>query len=312
MRIKGYTGFVSEMRRYLSGEFSNLTDFIGYLQGKYNFMESIIAEYPEIKNDIKKVLFYIEFPYKGEQKRVRLKFGPWVRVDNNSFAQWHGSLYSTDQKIVLSKKFFSPIFSRHTNYLAGVILHELVHSLDPKDRPFTGTKGDITIGTREQGKRLGFSSGISSVKEFMTKLIEYVIDKGIDAEKFYDASTEEYDAWISQLVFELELGLLEMSDKQREEAIVDYLDQIRQGKYGMLSGISGVDRMEIIERFSKADKKFTKRLLNSIYRSILDFQNLKRTNIKISVDVPDSVKTRLENVLSEEEYQYILTGMESM
>jgi hypothetical protein len=311
MSIKRYPEFISEMKRYFSGEFSNLIDFVGYLKGKYRFMESVIEEFPEIKEDIKKISFYIEFPYKGETRKIKIKFGPWVKISKGSFAQWQGYLYTKDQRIVVSRKFFSPTFAQYPNYLAGVLLHEIVHSIDPKDRPFSGVKDDISIGVKNQAKRLGFRSGTAAAKEFYSEFSDYVIKNEIEEDNVYSKSPEEYDAWISQIVFELELHLLSLNDKEREEEIIKYLDEIRQGKYDAFSTISKIDRRERLDKFVQADEKFLKRLLGSIYRSIIDFNNLKRTKIKISVEIPQGVKERLESVLSEAEYEYIITGMES-
>ena len=70
MELKRYDDFVTEMKRYLSGEFYNLVEVIDYLKNKYKFFESVSNEFPEIKEDLKKIRFYIEFPYKGNQPRL--------------------------------------------------------------------------------------------------------------------------------------------------------------------------------------------------------------------------------------------------
>lgn len=307
MPIKRYPEFISEMKRYLSGEFYNLVEVIDYLKNKYKFFESIIDEFPEIEEDLKKIRFYIEFPYKGKQTRVRLKFGPWVKVGAGNMAEWHGYMDSNEQKVVLSRKFFSPKFN-DKQYLAGVLFHEIVHSLDPKDVPMTGKISDVSFGMHSQSKKLGFTSAKRNTKEFVFDLVQYLNSQGLSREDFYAKSPAEHDAWISELVFNMEQYFLSVDNNEREDKIIKILDRLREGDYDWVSDFITQD---YIDKFAVADQKFLKRLFSAVYKSIRDFSQIKRTPIRISVKVDIGVRKRLSEVLSEEEYEYVLSEIES-
>jgi hypothetical protein len=307
MGLKRYNDFVTEMKRYLSGEFYNLVEVIDYLINKYRFFESVSNEFPEIKEDLKKIRFYIEFPYKGKPTKIRLRFGPWVNVGAGNMAEWHGYQNSREQKVVLSRRFFSPKVN-NKQYLAGVLFHEIVHSLDPKDVPMTGREEDISFSLHAQSKKLGFTSAKRNTREFVFDLVQYLTKQGISREDFYAKSPAEYDAWISELVFNMEQYFLSVDNEEREDTIIKILDRLREGDYDWVSNFISLD---YIDSFAIADKKFLKRLFNAVYKSIRDFSQMKRTPIKISVKIDIGVRKRLQEVLSEEEYEYVLSEIES-
>lgn len=307
MGLRKYSDFVVEMKRYLSGEFYNLVEVIDYLRGKYRFFESIAKEFPEIKDDLKQIRFYIEFPYKGKQTKIRLKFGPWIKLPALNMAEWHGYQTSTEQKVVLSRRFFSPSIENN-QYLAGVLFHEIVHSIDPKDTPITGKQSDISFGLHSQSKKMGFTSDRRDRKGFIMDLIKYLSDQSVSGEDYYANSPAEYDAWISEIVFNMEQYFLGVDDAEREDTTLKILDRLREGDYEWVSNFVTID---YIDRFAIADKKFLKRLFSAVYKSIRDFGQLKRTPIKISVKIDIGVRNRLKEALSEEEYEYVLKEIES-
>jgi hypothetical protein len=172
----------------------------------------------------------------------------------------------------------------------------------------TGRVSDVSFGMHAQSKKLGFTSAKRNTKEFVSDLVQYLNSQGVSSEDFYAKSPAEYDAWISELVFNMEQYLLSVDNVEREDTIIKILDRLREGDYDWVSDFITLD---YIDRFAVADQKFLKRLFSAVYKSIRDFSQIKRTPIKISVKVDIGVRKRLSEVLSEEEYEYVLSEIES-
>ena len=70
MIIKKFSSFVLESKRYLHGEFSNFYEIIMFIEERYEFLKKMVEKYPDRREDLKSIRYYLEFKYKGKPQKV--------------------------------------------------------------------------------------------------------------------------------------------------------------------------------------------------------------------------------------------------
>jgi hypothetical protein len=157
MSIRKFQDFIKESKRYFHGGFINFGEATSFIEKKYELQKELLEKYPEVRNALKTIRYYLEFEYKGKKKRVKIQFGPWVKVSQNNVAEWRGYLNTEDTRVVLSVRFFDDRrFDR--NEKTAILFHEIVHAIDPKSLPVSGKKdGTINLEIAQRAKKIGIN-----------------------------------------------------------------------------------------------------------------------------------------------------------
>lgn len=309
MIIKNFSTFVLESKRYLHGEFANFYEVIAFIEDRYDFLRKMLKKYPDRREDLKSIRYYLEFKYKGKPQKVYVSFGPWIKLDRDTVGEWKGSMTPGQDRIVLSPRYFRE--DRHWLSKVSILYHELVHAIDPKMNPIGGKKsGQISLEILQKAKNMGLSLKGMMKKEGIDKFVEYLIANEIESDDLYAASPTEYDAWISELCFGVEQYLLNLEEDEREKVTEAILDRIRSGDIDWTEEFVGGGGY--MERFSKKNPKFIKRLASALYSSIEGLKNLKRTQFEITSKIDMGPRERLKNEMSEEDWNNLLTQAESV
>ena len=313
MSIRKFQDFIKESKRYFHGGFVNFGEATSFIEKKYELQKELLEKYPEVRNALKTIRYYLEFEYKGKKKRVKIQFGPWVKVSQNNVAEWRGYLNTEDTRVVLSVRFFDDRrFDR--NEKTAILFHEIVHAIDPKSLPVSGKKdGTINLEIAQRAKKIGINLGArEEAQTAILKILEYLNKEGTDPDDWYHASPTEYDAWISEAVFGIELYLVSIEDEEKEAVTEAIFERLRAGDYSWVGQFAGGSKYQnYFDRFSKMDKKFTRRMFSSIYSAVSGINDLKRTPFKISAKLDIGPRKILKESLSESEFNEILGGMES-
>jgi hypothetical protein len=313
MSIRKFQDFIKESKRYFHGGFLNFGDATDFIEKKYELQKELLEKYPEMRDPLKTIRYYLEFEYKNKKERIKIQFGPWVKVSANNVAEWRGYLNTEDTRVVLSTRFFDDRrFDR--NEKTAILFHEVVHAVDPKSLPVSGKKdGTINLEIAQRAKKIGLKMGPKSdAQSSLFKIIEYLNSGGSEPDEWYHSSPTEYDAWISELVFGIELYLISIDDDEKEAVIETILERLRAGDYswaGQFAG--GVNYQYYFEGFAKMDKKFTRRMFSSIYSAISGINELKRTPFKMSAKLDIGPRKILKETLTEKEFSEILGELES-
>ena len=315
MPIRKFYDFVEESKRYFHGGFLNFAEATSFIEKKYELQKELLEKYPEMRDALKTIRYYLEFEYKGKKKRVKIQFGPWVKVSQNNVAEWRGYLNTEDARVVLSVRFFDDRrFDK--NEKTAILFHEIVHAIDSKSLPVTGKKdGTINLEIAQRAKKIGLNiSTRENAQTAMLKILEYLNKGGADPDEWYNSSLSptEYDAWISEAVFGIELYLVSIDDEEKEAVVEAILERLRAGDYSWVGQFAGGSRYQYYyDEFSKMDKKFTRRMFSSIYSAISGINDLKRTPFKMSAKLDIGPRKILKESLSEKEFNGILGEMES-
>jgi hypothetical protein len=313
MSIRKFQDFIKESKRYFHGGFLNFGEATSFIEKKYELQKELLEKYPEVRNALKTIRYYLEFEYKGKKKRVKIQFGPWVKVSQNNVAEWRGYLNTEDTRVVLSVRFFDDRrFDR--NEKTAILFHEIVHAIDPKSLPVSGKKdGTINLEIAQRAKKIGINLGArEEAQTAILKILEYLNKEGTDPDDWYHASPTEYDAWISEAVFGIELYLVSIEDEEKEAVTEAIFERLRAGDYSWVGQFAGGSKYQnYFDRFSKMDKKFTRRMFSSIYSAVSGINDLKRTPFKISAKLDIGPRKILKESLSESEFNEILGELES-
>jgi len=309
MIIKKFSSFISESKRYLHGEFSNFYEVVRFIEDRYDYLKKMVQKYPDLREDLKSIRYYLEFKYKGKPQKVYLSFGPWIKLPKGNVAQWWGSMVSGQDRIVLSPRYFHE--NRAWLSKLSVLYHELVHAIDPKSNPAGGKKsGELSIEILQKAKNTGLSLKGSLKKEGLEKFVDHLIANEIENDDLYAASPTEYDAWISELCFGVEQYLINLDDEEREKVTEAILDRMRSGDIDWTEEFVGGGGY--MERFSKKNPKFIKRLASALYSSIEGIKNLKRTRFEITSKIDMGPRERMKSEMSEKDWMGLLTQAESV
>jgi hypothetical protein len=309
MTIKNFATFVLESKRYLHGEFSNFYEIIMFIEERYEFLKKMVEKYPDRREDLKSIRYYLEFKYKGNPQKVYVSFGPWVKLPKNNIAEWNGSMLPGQDRIVLSPRYFHD----NRNWLSkmSILYHELVHAIDPKSNPQGGKKsGELSIEILQKAKNMGISLKGMMRKEGLEKFVDHLIANGIEGDDLYAASPTEYDAWISELCFGVEQYILNLEEDEKEKVIDSILDRMRSGDMEWTEEFVGGGGY--MERFAKKNPKFIKRLSSALYSSIEGIKKLKRTQFEITSKIDIGPRERLKKELSDSDWTDLLTQAESV
>ena len=308
MAIKNFATFVLESKRYLHGEFSNFYEIIMFIEERYELLKKMVEKYPDRREDLKSIRYYLEFKYKGKPQKVYVSFGPWIKLTKGSVGEWHGSMVPGQDRIVLSPRYFH----ENRNWLSkvSILYHELVHAIDPKSNPQGGKKsGELSLEILQKAKNMGISLKGMMRKEGLEKFVDYLIANEIENDDLYAASPTEYDAWISELCFGVEQYILNLDEDEREEVIESILNRIRSGDIEWTEEFVGGGGY--MERFAKKNPKFIKRLSSALYSSIEGMKNLKRTEFRITSKADMGPRRRLKEVMDPIDYASLFMGAES-
>ena len=309
MIIKKFSSFVSESKRYLHGEFSNFYEVIMFIEDRYDYLKKMVQKYPDRREDLKSIRYYLEFKYKGKPQKVYVNFGPWIKLPKNNVAEWNGSMVPGQDRIVLSPRYFHD--NRTWLSKMSILYHELVHAMDPKSNPIGGKKsGELSLEILQKAKNMGVSLKGMMRKEGLEKFVDHLIAKEIENDDLYAASPTEYDAWISELCFGVEQYLVNLEDDEREKVIDSILDRMRSGDIEWTEEFVGGGGY--MERFAKKNPKFIKRLFSALYSSIEGIRNLKRTQFEITSKIDIGPRERLKKELSDSDWRDLLTQAESV
>jgi len=309
MIIKRFQNFISESKRYLHGEFSNFYEVIMFIEDRYEYLKKMVEKYPDRRNDLKSIRYYLEFKYKGKPQKVFISFGPWIKLPKGNVAQWWGSMVEGQDRIVLSPRYFH----ENRNWLSkiSILYHELVHAIDPKSNPAGGKKsGELSLEMIQKAKNIGISLKGMARKKGLEKFVEDLIAREIESDDLYAASPTEYDAWISELCFGVEQYLVNLEDDEREKVTEAILDRMRSGDIDWTEEFVGEGGY--MERFAKKNPKFIKRLFSALYSSIEGMKNLKRTQFEITSKIDMGPRARLKEELSDKDWKDLLTQAESV
>ena len=309
MIIKKFSSFVLESKRYLHGEFSNFYEIIMFIEERYEFLKKMVEKYPDRREDLKSIRYYLEFKYKGKPQKVYMSFGPWIKLPKNNVGEWNGSMLPGQDRIVLSPRYFHD----NRNWLSkmSILYHELVHAIDPKSNPIGGKKsGELSIEILQKAKNMGISLKGMMRKEGLEKFVDHLIANEIESDDLYAASPTEYDAWISELCFGVEQYILNLEDDEKEKVIDSILDRMRSGDIEWTEEFVGGGGY--MERFAKKNPKFIKRLSSALYSSIEGIKNLKRTQFDITSKIDIGPRERLKKELSASDWTDLLTQAESV
>jgi len=313
MELKRFNDFIAESKRYFHGGFLNFGEATSFIEKKYELQKRLLEKYPEMREPLKSIRYYLEFEYNGRSKRVKIQFGPWVKVSQKNVAEWRGYLNTEDTRVVLSARFFDDRrFDK--NQKTAILFHEVVHAVDSKSLPVSGKKdGTINLEIAQRAKKIGLKVGTKeNAQEALLKIIEYLNERGPEEEDWYHASPTEYDAWISELVFGIELYLVSIDDDEKEAIIELILEKLREGDYSWAAQFAGGSQYsDYFEGFAKMDKKFTRRMFSSIYAAVTGINELKRTPFKMVAKLDIGPRKILKETLDENEFDEILGGMES-
>jgi hypothetical protein len=309
MIIKKFSSFVLESKRYLHGEFSNFYEIIMFIEERYEFLKKMVEKYPDRREDLKSIRYYLEFKYKGKPQKVYMSFGPWIKLPKNNVGEWNGSMLPGQDRIVLSPRYFHD----NRNWLSkmSILYHELVHAIDPKSNPIGGKKsGELSIEILQKAKNMGISLKGMMRKEGLEKFVDHLIANEIEGDDLYAASPTEYDAWISELCFGVEQYILNLEEDEKEKVIDSILDRMRSGDIEWTEEFVGGGGY--MERFAKKNPKFIKRLSSALYSSIEGIKNLKRTQFDITSKIDIGPRERLKKELSARDWTDLLTQAESV
>jgi hypothetical protein len=309
MAIKNFSTFVLESKRYLHGEFSNFYEIITFIEERYEYLKRMAEKYPDRREDLKSIRYYLEFKYKGKPQKVYVSFGPWVKLPKNNVGEWNGSMLPGQDRIVLSPRYFHD----NRNWLSkmSILYHELVHAIDPKSNPIGGKKsGELSIEILQKAKNMGISLKGMMRKEGLEKFVDHLIANEIEGDDLYAASPTEYDAWISELCFGVEQYILNLEEDEKEKVIDSILDRMRSGDIEWTEEFVGGGGY--MERFAKKNPKFIKRLSSALYSSIEGIKNLKRTQFEITSKIDIGPRERLKKELSDSDWTDLLTQAESV
>ena len=309
MIIKKFSSFVLESKRYLHGEFSNFYEIIMFIEERYEFLKKMVEKYPDRREDLKSIRYYLEFKYKGKPQKVYVSFGPWIKLSKGSVGEWNGSMLPGQDRIVLSPRYFHD----NRNWLSklSILYHELVHAIDPKSNPQGGKKsGELSLEILQKAKNMGLSLKGMMRKEGLEKFVEHLIANEIESDDLYAASPTEYDAWISELCFGVEQYILNLDEDEKERVIESILDRMRSGDIEWTEEFVGGGGY--MERFAKKNPKFIKRLSSALYSSIEGIKNLKRTQFDITSKIDIGPRERLKKELSDRDWTDLLTQAESV
>jgi hypothetical protein len=309
MIIKKFSSFVLESKRYLHGEFSNFYEIIMFIEERYEFLKKMVEKYPDRREDLKSIRYYLEFKYKGKPQKVYMSFGPWIKLPKNNVGEWNGSMLPGQDRIVLSPRYFHD----NRNWLSkmSILYHELVHAIDPKSNPIGGKKsGELSIEILQKAKNMGISLKGMMRKEGLEKFVDHLIANEIESDDLYAASPTEYDAWISELCFGVEQYILNLEEDEKEKVIDSILDRMRSGDIEWTEDFVGGGGY--MERFAKKNPKFIKRLSSALYSSIEGIKNLKRTQFDITSKIDIGPRERLKKELSDRDWTDLLTQAESV
>lgn len=309
MTIKNFSTFVLESKRYLHGEFSNFYEVITFIEERYDFLKKMVEKYPDRREDLKSIRYYLEFKYKGTPQKVYMSFGPWIKLPKNNVGEWNGSMLPGQDRIVLSPRYFHD----NRNWLSkmSILYHELVHAIDPKSNPQGGKKsGELSIEILQKAKNMGISLKGMMRKEGLEKFVDHLIANEIEGDDLYAASPTEYDAWISELCFGVEQYILNLEEDEKEKVIDSILDRMRKGDIEWTEEFVGGGGY--MERFAKKNPKFIKRLSSALYSSIEGIENLKRTQFDITSKIDIGPRERLKKELSASDWTDLLTQAESV
>jgi hypothetical protein len=309
MIIKKFSSFVLESKRYLHGEFSNFYEIIMFIEERYEFLKKMVEKYPDRREDLKSIRYYLEFKYKGKPQKVYVSFGPWIKLSKGSVGEWNGSMLPGQDRIVLSPRYFHD----NRNWLSklSILYHELVHAIDPKSNPQGGKKsGELSLEILQKAKNMGISLKGMMRKEGLEKFVEHLIANEIESDDLYAASPTEYDAWISELCFGVEQYILNLDEDEKERVIESILDRMRSGDIEWTEEFVGGGGY--MERFAKKNPKFIKRLSSALYSSIEGIKNLKRTQFDITSKIDIGPRERLKKELSDRDWTDLLTQAESV
>jgi len=309
MTIKKFSTFVLESKRYLHGEFSNFYEVITFIEDRYEYLKKMVEKYPDRREDLKSIRYYLEFKYKGIPQKVYMSFGPWIKLPKNNVGEWNGSMLPGQDRIVLSPRYFHD----NRNWLSkmSILYHELVHAIDPKSNPIGGKKsGELSIEILQKAKNMGISLKGMMRKEGLEKFVDHLIANEIEGDDLYAASPTEYDAWISELCFGVEQYILNLEEDEKEKVIDSILDRMRSGDIEWTEEFVGGGGY--MERFAKKNPKFIKRLSSALYSSIEGIKNLKRTQFDITSKIDIGPRERLKKELSASDWTDLLTQAESV
>jgi hypothetical protein len=308
MKIKKFSDFIDESKRYFHGEFSNFYEIVQFIEYKYDVLKKLSKKYPELKEDLKTVRFYLEFKYDKKPQKVYIQFGPWIKLPVDHVAQWRGYIQKGQDRVVLSTRYFDD--RRDWISKCAILFHELVHAVDPKSNPENGKKsGELSIEIVQKGKKFGLDLKGKTKKEGIEKFTKRLIEIGADIDDLYAASPTEQDAWISELCFGLEQYLLYLEDDDRESEILKILDTIRNGDFDWTEGIVGGGGY--MKRFAEKNPKFLKRLFTSIYSTIQGFSDLKRTEFRITSKADMGPRRRLKEGMDPTDYASLFMEAEA-
>jgi len=309
MTIKNFSTFVLESKRYLHGEFSNFYEVITFIEERYDFLKKMVEKYPDRREDLKSIRYYLEFKYKGTPQKVYMSFGPWIKLSKGNVGEWNGSMVPGQDRIILSPRYFHD----NRNWLSkmSILYHELVHAIDPKSNPQGGKKsGELSIEILQKAKNMGISLKGMMRKEGLEKFVDHLIANEIEGDDLYAASPTEYDAWISELCFGVEQYILNLEEDEKEKVIDSILDRMRKGDIEWTEEFVGGGGY--MERFAKKNPKFIKRLSSALYSSIEGIENLKRTQFDITSKIDIGPRERLKKELSASDWTDLLTQGESV
>jgi hypothetical protein len=309
MKIIKLSDFVNETKRYLHGEFSNFYEIIMFLEDRYEYLKKMLDKYPERREDLKSIRYYLEFKYKGKPQKVYVRFGPWIKLSKGNVAEWNGSMVPGQDKIVLSTRYFHD--NRPWLSKISIMYHELVHAIDPKSNPLGGKKsGELSLEILQKAKNVGVSLKGMMRKKGLEKFVDHVIANEIERDDLYAASPTEYDAWISELCFGVEQYLINLEDEEQDRVTSAILDRMREGDIGWTEEFVGGGGY--MERFAEKNPKFLKKLFSALYSSLEGIKDLKRTQFEITSKIDLGPRERLKNSLTKEEWIGLLTQAESV
>ena len=309
MKIIKLPDFVNETKRYLHGEFSNFYEIIMFLEDRYEYLKKMLDKYPERREDLKSIRYYLEFKYKGKPQKVYVSFGPWIKLPKRNVAEWNGSMVPGQDRIVLSTRYFHD--NRPWLSKISIMYHELVHAIDPKSNPLGGRKsGELSLEILQKAKNVGVSLKGMKRKKGLDKFVDHVIANEIEADDLYAASPTEYDAWISELCFGVEQYLINLEDEEKDRVTSAILDRMREGDIEWTEEFVGGGGY--MERFTGKNPKFLKKLFSALYSSLEGIKDLKRTQFEITSKIDLGPRERLKNSLTKEEWIGLLTQAESV
>ena len=280
-----------------------------FIEERYEFLKKMVEKYPDRREDLKSIRYYLEFKYKGKPQKVYMSFGPWIKLPKNNVGEWNGSMLPGQDRIVLSPRYFHD----NRNWLSkmSILYHELVHAIDPKSNPIGGKKsGELSIEILQKAKNMGISLKGMMRKEGLEKFVDHLIANEIESDDLYAASPTEYDAWISELCFGVEQYILNLEEDEKEKVIDSILDRMRSGDIEWTEDFVGGGGY--MERFAKKNPKFIKRLSSALYSSIEGIKNLKRTQFDITSKIDIGPRERLKKELSDRDWTDLLTQAESV